>query len=509
MKPLAFPGVIGYQILMKPAVAILALFVALPSIFAAEGDLTARARRALEKSTAYLRSISAGGGYLWRYSADLKERAGERKATATMIWMQPPGTPSVGMAFLRAHEATGDPRYLDAALAAGVALAEAQLDSGGWEYSYDFDPQQRRNWQRRGNPDKLDDKQWARAQKFAVFDDDTTQSAVRFLLALGDAAKDSNDPRVARIRDTRDYALKKMLEAQYPNGAFPQRWDGRPHPAAEFPVLKASIPKDWPREWPRSNYFALYTLNDNSQRTCVDTLLDAHRRLGRPEFRAAALRGGEFLLLAQLPEPQPVWAQQYNTRMEPAWARAFEPPCATAGESVGALRLLLELWIETGDTKWLKPIPPAIAWFERSALSPNLWARMYELGSNKPIYGDRDGKIYYRLQDISEERRTGYGWQGNYGFPSFKAQYERTQQEGREKTLARRQSRPLSPKEKDGRMKSLAPQVEKVIAALDAQGRWITRAKPRKGEFQSSEWVETSVFIANVETLAKYLELTR
>jgi PelA/Pel-15E family pectate lyase len=509
MKRLVLPAVLCYQITMKAILAFLAPLLVLPSALAADSNLPVRARAALESATACLRSISAGGGYLWRYSADLKERAGEKKATATMIWMQPPGTPSVGMAFLRAHEATGDARYLDAALAAGVALAEAQLDSGGWEYSYDFDPQQRRNWQRRGNPDKLDDKQWARAQKFAVFDDDTTQSAVRFLLALGDAAKDSKDPRAARIRDARDYALKKMLEAQSPNGAFPQRWDGQPHNAADFPVIRASIPRDWPREWPRSNYFAFYTLNDNSLRTCVDTLLDAHHRLGRPEFRAAALRGGEFLLLAQLPEPQPVWAQQYNTRMEPAWARAFEPPCATAGESVGALRLLLELWIVTGDAKWLKPLPPAIAWFERSTLAPNNWARMYELGSNKPIYGDRDGKVYYRLQDISEERRTGYGWQGNFGFPSFKSQYERATQEGREKTLARRQDRPLSAKEKDSRMKSLAPQVEKIIAALDAQGRWLTKAKPKKGEYQSSEWIETGVFIENVNTLAKYLELTK
>ena len=494
---------------MKPPLSALALLAILPLASGSDAELPARARATLEKATTYLRSISAGGGYLWRYSADLTERAGEKKATATMIWIQPPGTPSVGMAFLRAHEATGDARCLDHALAVGEALAEAQLESGGWEYSYDFDPKQRLKWQRRGNPDNLDDKQWAKTSKLTVFDDDNTQSAIRYLLALCDAAKEAGDPRLAKCRDARDFALKKMLEAQFPNGAFPQRSDGQPRNAADFPLVRATVPKDWAREWPHANYNSFYTLNDNAQRTCVETLFDAHRRLGRAEFRDAALRGGEFLLLAQLPEPQPVWAQQYNARMEPDWARAFEPPCATAGESVGALRLLLDLWVETGDAKWLKPIPAALAWFERSTIAPGTWARMYELGTNKPIYGDRDGKIYSRLEDISEERRTGYGWQGNFGFPSFKERYERSQREGREKANASKQPRPFSDKEKASRMEKLAPEIQKIVATLDAKGRWIEKRKPKKGEFVSSEWIETSVFIANVRKLADYLELAR
>ncbi|MEQ1851291.1 MAG: pectate lyase [Chthoniobacteraceae bacterium] len=493
---------------MKLRPLVLAFLAVLPLASAADADLPDLARATLAKATTFLRSLSAGGGYLWRYSADLTERAGEKKATATMIWIQPPGTPSIGMAFLRALEATGDMHYLEAALAAGIALADAQLESGGWDYSYDFDPKERLNWQRRGNPDRLDDAAFAKAKGLSIFDDDNTQGAIRFLLALYDAAKGSQDPRLASCIDARDYALTKMLEAQYPNGAFPQRWDGRPRKAADFPVTRASIPKDWAREWPHANYNAFYTLNDNAHRTCVETLLDAHHRLGNPSFRDAALRGGEFLLLAQLPEPQPVWAQQYNTRMEPDWARAFEPPCVTAGESVGALRLLLDLWIEAGDTKWLKPIPPAIGWFERSAISPGKWARMYELGTNKPIYGDRDGKIYHRLEDISEERRTGYSWQGDYGFPGFKSKYESVQADGREKALARRTKRPLSEKEKSSRMRKLDPDVEKIIAALDDKGRWLTRGKPKKGDYTSSEWIETDVFIANVAKLAEYLELT-
>ena len=74
----------------------------------AASPLPDQARAALARAAGYLRSIATEGGYLWTYSEDLKERRGEEKATATQIWVQPPGTPAVGMAFLRAYAATGD-----------------------------------------------------------------------------------------------------------------------------------------------------------------------------------------------------------------------------------------------------------------------------------------------------------------------------------------------------------------------------------------------------------------
>jgi len=109
------------------------------------------ALKALERATEFLRSISTHGGYLWKYSEDLKERWGEGKASQTQIWVQPPGTPSVGMIFLRAYEVTGDKRYLEAAKEAGDALAWGQLESGGWTY-YRPDGPRRRRW--RGDADR-------------------------------------------------------------------------------------------------------------------------------------------------------------------------------------------------------------------------------------------------------------------------------------------------------------------------------------------------------------------
>ncbi len=496
------PGVVKrrpYGVLLFSA----AVLMAAP-LNAANDSLAKDARAAMEKATAYMRSIATEGGYLWRYSPDLTQRAGENVATPTQIWVQPPGTPTMGLAFLRAFEATGDGRYLDAAKAAADALAEGQLASGGWDYLIDFDPKLSTNWYRRSDIGKISDAEAAKRKNVSTFDDDNTQSALRFLLAIADASKGSTDPRDVRIRTARDYGLKKLLEAQRPNGGWPQRWTGTPVNPAEYPVQPARFPKDYPREQPeKHNYMGYFTLNDDTQRDCVMTLLDAAERLGKPEFRAAALKGGDFLLLAQLPEPQPVWAQQYNPQLEPAWARAFEPPSVCSGESGGAMRLLVDLYVDTGEKKYLEPLPRAIAWFKRSEIRPGVWARLYELGTNKPVYGDRDGKFHYTLEELTPERRNGYSWESSYGMPAVFAHYEEVTKAGRDAILAKRKAATtLTAKQKADRAKSLEPRVREIIKSLDAQGRWIANLK-------GSEQVSTMVYVQNLRTLADYVEGTK
>ncbi len=66
-------------------------------------ELVQHARAALQSATTYLLAISTNGGYAGIYSSDLSERYGEafyEKAAATEIWVQPPGTPSVGEVFM-------------------------------------------------------------------------------------------------------------------------------------------------------------------------------------------------------------------------------------------------------------------------------------------------------------------------------------------------------------------------------------------------------------------------
>lgn len=472
----------------------------------AAGPLAAEARGAVDRAIAFMARIATEGGWVWRYSLDLEERAGESKATPTMIWVQPPGTPAVGMAILRAHAVTGDPSHLDAAKAAADALARGQLASGGWDYSIDFDPAAAGRVLRRGAAAGLEPAAAARRFNVTTFDDDTTQSAVRFLLAVVDADPRGGSPRDERIRAACDHGLATMLAAQLPNGAWPQRHDGTsPDPAAWRPA-RATIPADWPREWRKDRYERLATLNDDALGDCVRTMLDAHRRRGDAAFLAAARRAGEFLVAAQLPEPQPGWAQQYDERMRPAWARVFEPPAVSSRETVGAITTLGEIAAATGDERFLEPIPRAVAWLERSAIGADRWARFYELGTNRPLYGDRDGRIHHELDEISEERRKGYGWQGSFGIPAAIRDARRAAEPPPDRAAAE-----PPPADRTQTARSLEPRVREVIAALDEQGRWITRgrfSKQSKG-LEFGERIETATFIDNLAVLSAYLEAVR
>ena len=431
----------------------------------------AQVKAALERSTAFIRSISTEGGYLWRYSLDLKTRAGERPATDTQIWVQPPGTPSMGLALLRAHEATGDPRYLEAANHAADALARGQLESGGWDYLIDFDPQEAKRWYRRTDRGKLAGAEAARRRNRTTFDDDNTQSALRLLMAVTDERYGSDDERYRRLVEARNYGLRGLVKAQYPVGGWPQRYPP-----------------------PKTGYGGHHTFNDNAIRNCILTLLEAHRRYRKPEYLAAAKKGGDFIILSQLPKPQAGWAQQYDMDLKPAAARRFEPVSVCAGESSGVVRTLVDLYLYTGLTKYLEPIPPAIEWFERSKIGPNQWARFYEVGSNKPLYFTKDYKLVYTDDDLP----THYSFKGSYGIPATIRYYEEVKRLGRDGYRKRREPEPLSAKQKADRRNSLAPRVREVLETLDGKGRWLTNGQ-----------IETRTFIRNVKTLCDYLEASK
>jgi hypothetical protein len=94
------------------------------------GRLDERAANALSRAVAYFRDqVAVQGSYGWRYSADLTYRRGEGLMTPSQGWVQPPGTPAVGLALMQAYQATGARAFLDAAAEAARALAMTQLES--------------------------------------------------------------------------------------------------------------------------------------------------------------------------------------------------------------------------------------------------------------------------------------------------------------------------------------------------------------------------------------------
>lgn len=120
------------------------LLLYLSVAFAASAATPAEVSAALSKAvTFYHGHAAAHGGYVYRYSADFSLREAEGIPGPDTIWIQPPGTPAVGMAFLDAYEATKDKACLTAAVEAAQAVSRTQLTSGGWDYSGHFDAMNR------------------------------------------------------------------------------------------------------------------------------------------------------------------------------------------------------------------------------------------------------------------------------------------------------------------------------------------------------------------------------
>src|SRR5262245_7818462 len=283
------------------------------------------ALQAMKKAATFYRAkVARHGGYVYYTSVDLQERWGEGKATADQIWVQPPGTPTVGMAYLKAYAATKDPWYLEAARETAEALVHGQLESGGWTNLIDFNP----NGKRVGKYRSGKGGNW----NTSSLDDGQTQSALLMLIRADEAMEFKH----AAIHEAARYGLDSLLKAQFPNGAFPQVWT---RPVERKAVVKARYPDyDWKTEGRVKDYWDYYTLNDNLAGTVSDTLILAHRAYEDEKYRAALEKLGDFLILAQMPDPQPGWCQQYSYEMAPIWARKFEPPAVTGWESQDAMR---------------------------------------------------------------------------------------------------------------------------------------------------------------------------
>ena len=362
-----------------------------------QDDLRERARATLRKAVEFYRTqVATHGGYHFAYTDDLSYGRSEMSEGPSRVETQRDGTPLVGMAYLDAHEAVKDPYYLEAARDVALTLVRGQYCTGGWDYYIEFDPAKRAQFPYRANGNCASGAA-SQGQRPTTLDDNVTQAAVRLLMRTDRALgfKDSAIHEAAR------FSLDSLVRAQYPNGAWPQRYAQFPEPSS-FPVKRASYPESWPRTWPGSSYQSHYTFNDNSIVDAIDVMLEAARIYDDPRYLKAAEQGGGFILLAQMPEPQPGWAQQYDADMHPAWARRFEPPSITGGEARSVMRALLLLYRETGNRTYLEPLPRALAYYRRSLLpvtdKPSeararacpertpCAARFYELKTNRPLY---------------------------------------------------------------------------------------------------------------------------
>lgn len=450
---------------------------------AAAADLADEALATMKKATAFFTTeIATRGGYLWRYSEDLKVRYGEGKATETQVWVQPPGTPTVGLVYLRAYEAAGDKQFLDAAVAAAHALLYGQMGSGGWRYKIDFGPPgSSRDAYRHLKPPKS-----KKVQTLSILDDNTTQAALRLLMAIDHITQDE------KIHEAVTYGLDALIKAQLPKGGWPQVFFVDPLPEQKF-TTTVKIGDDGSRtEITRpTRYWYYYTYNDGVINDCIRIMLEAHERYKEPKYLASAKKAGDFIILSQLEPPQAGWAQQYTLDLKPEWARRFEPRSVCSAVTVRNIHSLIDLYLVTGDRRLLEPIPPALDWLERSKLPGKgaRWARFYEIGSNRPLYMTRKYELTYKDDDLP----THYSFISNYGVDKAAARYRELEAKGRDAMLAERARKPTAADHRAA-AKALATRVRSIIAALDARGRWLTKG-----------WIECRTFNANLRTLADYV----
>jgi pectinesterase len=215
--------------------------------------------------------------------------------------------------------------------------------------------------------------------------------------------------------------LNYILEAQFPNGGWPQF----------YPL--------------RKGYYSHITFNDNGMVNMLSTLRDIAENKGkfkidldeasRKSAAEAFQKGIELILKTQVKQNGRLtsWCAQYDeSKLEPAAARAYELPSLSGYESMNILELLME--IKSPSSELINAIQSGIEWFDKVKITgyklekfknsdgktdqrlvddpyaPPLWARFYNLDDNRPFFCDRDGVKKYNLAEIGYERRNGYRW---------------------------------------------------------------------------------------------------
>jgi PelA/Pel-15E family pectate lyase len=288
-----------------------------------------------------------------------------------------------------------------------------QKNNGGWPKNYDFFAIL--------TPEQKDSVLASKNLTNTTFDNGSTYTQIAALSVAYTATK-ADKYKAAAIK-----GLEFVLKSQYDNGGWPQF----------FPL--------------ESNYSRHITFNDGVFEKIMQLLKDIqdnkpqyayiHTNL-RNRLQIAYNKGLDCIIKTQINDTgkPTAWCQQYDeVTLEPAWARKFEPASICNKESADLVLFLMK--IDHPKKEIVDAIQNAVIWFEKSKIyntrvltlsAPHeitkyrvsdtdkvvendstaapIWTRYYELKTHMPIFCDRDSKIVYSLNEISRERRSGYGW---------------------------------------------------------------------------------------------------
>jgi hypothetical protein len=314
-------------------------------------------------------NVAYNGGYVWAYLPDFSRCWGELEARRSMLWIQPPGTPSVGHVFLDAYHATGDEFYYAAAAGVAGALMAAQLPSGGWNYVYDFAGSAAlAQWYATVGRNAWRLEEFRRNPGNSTFDDACTASAGEFLLRM---AIERREPKYGGAVER---VLRLIEASQYESGGWPQRYP------------------------PEADYTRWITFNDDVLGQNVELLLLAHIAFGDAKYLRRARAAMDCVMQQQQPQPQPGWGLQHSPDGKPAAARTYEPAALATHTTARNVQQLMRFYELSGDRKYLARIPEALDWLEKVALPPELATQLggthptfIEPGSGAALYVHRRG----------------------------------------------------------------------------------------------------------------------
>ncbi len=494
---------------------LLALLWLSTQLNAQNNKLSEKAEQAMLNATKYMvEEVSTNGGYLWYYLPDFSRQWGEMEAFKTMIWLQNPGTISMGHVFLDAYRATGDEYYYEAAVKAASAVIWGQSHEGGWNYVVDFaGDRSLKHWYNTIGKNGWRLEEFQHYYGNSTFDDDVTSDAARFLLRIYLEKLD------ATFKPALDKAIAFVLESQYPLGGWPQRYP-----------LKYDYSKKG-----RPDYSSFYTYNDDVIWENIHFLLQCYLTLGEQRFLDPITRGMNFYLISQ--HESGGWAQQYDMELNPAGARSYEPLALLPSTTYENAMLLLEFYKITGNQKYLKQVPAAIEWLENTKLPEEKTAEgrythstFIEVETGRPIYVHRKGSNvihgYYYTDYNDDKLLSHYGGKTNIQIEELKQEYASLSSMSRDEAMA---DSPLMAGEFAA---DLAPQkhydlnrfsfdripdparVEEIINSLDSQNRWLTNrgmtSNPYVGDGQNQELTDeyASMHVGDITDTSPYRDTT-
>ena len=255
----------------------------------------------------------------------------------------------------------------------------------------------------------------------STIDNNATTDQIKYL------AKVYNATKIERFKEGCLKGIDFLLKAQYPNGG-------------------------WPQYYPKGNleYHMRITYNDEAMIRVMNLLREIAGNTN-PEYQfvdeerkakaeQAVAKGIDCILKTQIRVNGKLtaWCAQHDQKtLAPADARSYELASISGQESVGIIRFLMSIdkpspaiiasvqaavsWLDsvkiTGIKVIDKPDPSLAEGFDRVVIqeptAPPIWARFYEIGTNKPFFCGRDGVKKYSLAEIEYERRVNYQWYTN------------------------------------------------------------------------------------------------